>query len=266
MSKSRIITGGLLLLVSVLILGACTPGNEPSAPTVDTNMIFTAAAQTVQAQLSETAAAAPTATDTPVPTETTAALEVPTLAPVGQQVDETGLLTATAIFTLGPLPGAATATAGLPAGPSSVTAQWVSNEPADNTEMYKGQKFDIRWTIRNVGTKTWNKDYYIQFAWGDKLTEKNKYFLREEVKPDSTTTVIADGIAPSKGGEYTTWWKVKDAEGNNIGDITLTITVGGPTATPDYGNLCDEKSFYNDHTDACDKFCTREGDEYCWGY
>ncbi len=264
MSKSRIIAGGLLILVSALILGACTPGETP-APTVDTNMIFTAAAQTVQAQLSETAAAAPTATDTPMPLEPTAALEVPTLAPVGQQDDGTGLLTATPLFTLAPLPGLATATpGGLPAGPTNVTAQWVSNDPADGADFSRGQKFDVRWTIKNVGTTTWTDQYYIQYAWGDKLTEKSKYYFRDaEVKPDETTTIIADGLAPDSTGEFTSWWKVKDPDGNNIGDLTLTINVEKATATPNLADLCEEKAYYKDHTSKCDNYCADNGTT-CW--
>ncbi len=262
MSKTRIITGGLLLLVSILILAACTPGSAP-APTVDTNLIFTAAAQTVQAQLTETAAAAPTATDTPAPpAEPTATFEVPTLAPVGSGSDTTGLLTATPLFTLAPLPGAVTATsAGVP---SNIQVQWISNEPADNTQLVAGQSFDIKWTFRNISQSTWNKGYYIQYLLGDKLTEKNIYHFREDgIKPNSTTSVIADGIAPSKAGEYHTWWKVKDSEGNNIGDLDLTIQVGNATKTPDLSDFCMETGYYNDHLDACIEYCDAHSIDNC---
>lgn len=251
MSNKYTTIGGLLLLVSALVLGACTPEKAPE-PTVDTNAIFTAAAQTVQAQLTETAAALPTATETASP-EPTNTLELPTLAPAG--ADAAGLMTATPLFTLAPLPGAATATLPLPS--SGDKAEWVGQSPADDTQLNPGQKFDIVWTIRNVGTKTWNKSYTIRYFAGDKLSERNTYNFRAEVKPGETTTVIADAIAPAKVGEYYTWWKLVNDQGQNFGDVDLRIKIGKPnyTATPDLADFCLEEDYYNNHEETCEKFC-----------
>ncbi len=262
MSKTRIITGGLILLVSVLILAACTPGETP-VPTVDTNMIFTAAAQTVQAQLTETAAAAPTATGTATPPpQATVALEVPTLAPIGSGTNTSGLLTATPLFTLAALPGASTATPALPA--SGDKAEWVDQSPADGTEMGTSTKFDIKWTVKNTGTTTWNKNYTIRQYAGDKLSEKNVYNFREETKPGSSTTVIADGVTPKSTGSYHTIWVLTNDQGQNFYTVDLTIQIGKPTATLDLRDLCKEESYFKEHENRCNDFCDQKGNEYCW--
>ena len=71
-----------LLLLS-FFLSACTFGQEPE-PTPDVGAIFTAAAETVQAQfsidLTQTALAVPTATLPPPVTPTPAATLIPTFA------------------------------------------------------------------------------------------------------------------------------------------------------------------------------------------
>ncbi len=262
MSKTRITTGGLLLLVTALILGACTPGEAP-APTVDTNMIFTAAAQTVQAQITETAAAAPTATELATNTpQSVTTLEVPTLAPIGSGSDTTGLLTATPLFTLAPLPGASTATPALAAAPDK--ADWVSQEPSDGTKLARKAKFDIKWTVKNSGTTTWNTNYTIRQWAGDKLTEKNTYKFREEVKPGDSTTLIADGIAPDKDGEFHTVWVLTNDQGQNFYIVDLTVQVGKMTSTPDMRKFCVEQDFYKNNKQTCNDFCDENGAEYCY--
>ena len=57
----------LLLLILVSLLTACnTPTAEQPTSTMDPNMIYTAAAQTVQAQFTQNAALTPSATATPL--------------------------------------------------------------------------------------------------------------------------------------------------------------------------------------------------------
>ena len=69
----------LLSLSLILVLTACG-SKTPVEPTADANAIYTAAAETVQAQLTQQAALNPTATTTALPTNTLA--PIPTLAPV----------------------------------------------------------------------------------------------------------------------------------------------------------------------------------------
>src|SRR5512135_3442428 len=102
MSKTRKMTWGLLLIVSV-VLASCNL-QSASQPTPDVNAIFTAAAQTVQAQISQTAAANPTATMTVTvtPTPTLELPPLPTLPPLTAGTLSPNQPTPAVAFTIAP--------------------------------------------------------------------------------------------------------------------------------------------------------------------
>ncbi len=69
MTKKNILAGLILLVAGSLLIAACTPQQTPTtAPTIDANMIYTQAAETVQAGLAQTPVP-----PTSAPTETVAA-------------------------------------------------------------------------------------------------------------------------------------------------------------------------------------------------
>lgn len=219
-SKMKI-TGLLLLLVSILLLSACGSGAAKS-PTPDANAIYTAAAQTVQAELTQVAALTPSATVTPQPTATrqpTATVAVsPTLAatlPAG-------------------LPGAGTSQA-RPTVPDK--AEWIANTPADNAVIAPGEKFQIVWRVKNTGTTTWTTQYTYRFFGGDRFHTQDSYNLSAEVKPNEEARLVVDAVAPTSAGEYRTNWVLTNAEGVNFYPIYLIIKVqtsastSAPTAT-----------------------------------
>jgi hypothetical protein len=76
----------LIVLLGVLALSACNlPQGGTQSPTQDPNLIYTAAAQTVQAQLTQNAIGTPIAvpSQTPVPAQPTNTVVVPpTSAPL----------------------------------------------------------------------------------------------------------------------------------------------------------------------------------------
>ncbi len=222
----------LLFLVLVSLLAACSPGQAAqTTPTMDPNMIYTAAAQTVQAQFTQNALLTPSATATQ---ESTPTLAVPTIDTSLPTLPAPGSVTQAApgavlpAVTLTPM----TVVQPTSAVPSRITAQWVKNDPADNTIVLAGTKFDIAWTIKNIGTTTWNTNYSYGYLSGAKYFERLTYNFRKEVKPGEEVTILVDAIAPSTSGSYYTWWKIKDDQGNNIGDVDLTITVVQPNETP----------------------------------
>lgn len=223
----------LLILVMAGLLAACgAPAAQPTS-TMDPNLIYTAAAQTVQAQFTQAAALTPSPTATEAATATLAVptidTSLPTLPGPGSSTQASTSAVAAPVVTLTPL-GAALPTSA--AAPSRVTAQWVKNDPPDGTIVLAGTKFDIAWTVKNSGTTTWNTKYSYGYLSGDKYFEKLVYSLPKEVKPGEEITILVDAIAPSKSGTYYTWWKIKDDLGNNIGDVDLTITVAQPNETP----------------------------------
>jgi hypothetical protein len=224
---------GLLALAGAMLLAACAPQEAPE-PTQDPSVLYTAAAQTVQAEITMTAAALPSATPSPSP-QPSATVGLPTLEGVGQ--GDTGVnvdvsvMTATTMATLS-VPGTSSTQAPAAGVTSGDAAEWVSNDPADGSTVATGQKFDIRWTVRNTGTTTWNKNYMIRWYAGEKMAEKLSYNFREETAPDGTTTLIIDGLAPSSAGEYQTTWVLTNEQGQNFYSVYLELKVGKATSTP----------------------------------
>ncbi|NPV57752.1 MAG: hypothetical protein HPY76_13940 [Anaerolineae bacterium] len=221
-TKIKTITRSMVFTILIIGLAACAPGGA-AEPTLDPNVIYTAAAQTVAAQLTNEAALNPTATFTPLPPTPTFTLVVE------QTAFPTLPLPGTPVFTLAPLPGLATATPNLPTTPDK--AQWIENYPPDGAQVVTNARFDIIWTVKNVGTTTWNTKYTVQFFSGKKLAEKTSYNFREETAPNNETRIIVDAVAPSTAGEYFSWWKLQNDQGVNFGDVDITIVVVKPGAT-----------------------------------
>lgn len=231
MYQSKNIAGRIFPLALVILLAACSPAAPAqTTPTVDANMIYTAAAQTVQAQLTQSAALTPSATATQEATATlsipTADSSLPTLALPGSSTQSS---TVQPIATLTPI-GLTTQSVNPPA--SAKVFQWISNDPADGTVINAGTKFDIVWTVKNTGTTAWNTSYSYAYFSGDKYFDHLRYNLKDTVNAGATVKVIVDATAPTKSGTYYTWWKMVNDQGQNIGDMDLKITVVQPGETP----------------------------------
>jgi hypothetical protein len=227
MTTIRKYAGVSLLLTFVIVLSACRSTAAAPEPTPDADMIRTAAVETVQAELTEQARLNPTATATDIPTpEPTPTSEVPTLAPLGMETQTNN--------GSGDSPQPVTTQAPPPAAGLADKADWISNVPADGAALQPGQKFEVRWTIRNSGTTTWNTNYKVRFFSGNISTPKSEYNFRGETKPGATAEIVIEAVAPSEPGEYFTWWKLTNDQGANFGDVDLAIKVDGkvPTATP----------------------------------
>lgn len=212
MSKS-LPKAGLLIVLAALLLSAC--GGNNAEPTVNPDTIYTAAAMTVEAQLTEAARLNPTSTVTVMPTETpspTVTISAPVTNP---QVTSTVLVLPT--YTL--------------AAPVGTGAQAkyevVGQSPADETKIAPGVTFEMKWTIKNTGTATWTKDYTIQFFTGNRIGggifTTNVYAFGKEVKPGDTITLTVEMSVPDKEDTYYSWWKLKDEYGSNFGDVDVTI-------------------------------------------
>jgi len=227
--------GGRFILAGFLFLTACG-GAANQSPTPDPALIYTSAAQTVEAELTNTAIANPEpATITPFPfiTETsglpTAILgsgaELPTLpGPQTTDISTTQTVAPTLVQAVPTLPQSGSAAAD--------KATWISNTPPDNALVNTNAKFDIVWQMKNSGTTTWTKKYTIRFFSGNIIMESKSFAFRATVNPGDTGTFIVDAIAPSKPGTYNTWWKMTNDLGQNFGDMSLTIIVVKPDTTP----------------------------------
>lgn len=249
-------TKALQTIITIsLLLTAC--GTKSTAtPTVDPNVIFTAAAQTVEAQLTQAASSNPAPTETPAPVGPTAAPVAATAAPgtpppANQGAGTPAVPPGATLPVLSPAtpagatpqPGAALPTLpGLPTavatngpvvptatlGPSADKCQWLSNDPADGTTVNKSVAFDETWEIKNIGTTIWKKDtYMLRFFSGERLAsgKRNDYPFRNDVKPGDSYKAIAD-MLPDKTGDklYGNWVLSNGSQNFCWFTITLNVT------------------------------------------
>lgn len=222
-----------LLLLSFL-LSACNFGQEPQ-PTQDVGPIFTAAAETVQAQfasqLTQTALAAPTATIPPLPPTAT---PFPTFAIDGSKNAATtplptlGVGTQQSIFlTLTtPSPVAALATE---AGQACNNSAFIDDITyPDGTEVKADKRITKIWRIQNTGTCTWSEGYKLVQYSGDNMNA-TKWFIfydKEFVKPDKTVDISVEMTTPSTKGEHGGCWRLQGDDGYYFGTpMCILITV-----------------------------------------
>jgi hypothetical protein len=240
----------VMLIGSFLTLAACSLGGS-AEPTTNPDMVYTAAAQTVQAQLTSAAGqqaqpnaemAATSAVQT-FQAQLTGTAAAVTATQDSFQVPTIGLSTNTGVPQQGTTPGQPIVTftpivmatmTFTPPPPSNDKYELVEQDPDDNSTLPTNTRFDMVWEIKNTGTTTWNTMYTVEFFLFDRIGagEKNRYYFREVVAPGQTTQLIVDMFTPTTPGTYYSWWKLKNDYGANFGDISVTLIVQAPAATP----------------------------------
>lgn len=218
------------LILVTLTLGLVGCAQETPVPTVDPKLIYTQAAQTVQAKTTGDAKLTPQATNTPKPTEPPAA--TPTLRPSStamgtpptQAPTLAGQKSATPIVLPTTAPTAIPTNATQAAASAGDKGLYVSQTVADGTTLSPSQKFTIVWTLKNVGTTTWDPNYLVRLYAGPSLGFSDSK-LDKTVKPNANGTISMDLTAPDKVGEYSTQWVVTNLDGRNFTSFVLTIKV-----------------------------------------
>jgi len=206
----------LVFPVLLLVLSSCNlPMTATPQPTRVVNLAYTAAAQTVEAELTRAASgAAPTSTPTP-PSATT-----PLPSP-----------TATAAQAVTPSPSPT---------PVCDQALFVTDVTVpDGTEMLPGQEFVKTWRLRNTGVCTWTTDYSLVFYSGDAMGAPPSVPLPGNVPPGQEVDVSVSMTAPTEPGKYRGEWKLRNAAGLVFGvgaggtlPFWVEIVVPEPTPTP----------------------------------
>ncbi len=222
-----------LLLILLLTLTACnleTVADAEATPTeIDPVAIFTSAAQTVAAQLTQTAAAfsptpAPaTATPTMLPTATLVNLDSPTAVgtiPTLQPGAPTLVPTLTPVTLLstpeGPICDAMTY-----GTPLDITYLDGSTVPA-------GSDFKKIWRVYNTGVCTWD-DGYVLVAAGSSSTRPNDnnpldapnpaWKLKTNVQPGEAVDIGVTLSAPLDNGTYSTCFILVNDRGVYFGGV-----------------------------------------------
>ena len=192
-------------ILMILSLAACNlPTAEATATPLSIDAAFTAAAQTVEARLTTAAetqaASGELATDTPPPNTATpeppTATNTPLVQPTNTQIcDQAEFITDVTI--------------------------------PDGTIFSPGDTFTKTWRIKNSGTCSWTSSYTLFFASGNSLNGPSSIPLAGNVNPGQSIDISINLTAPDTAGDYTGYWKLRNAAGLAFTTMYTKITVGG---------------------------------------
>lgn len=105
----------------------------------------------------------------------------------------------------------------------------------DGSAVALGSTFTKIWRIKNIGTCTWNTSYALVFVSGEKFGASNAVALPGNVGPGQSVDIPVNLTAPSKGGSYTGYWRLRNSSGvlfgvgNNDANIYVDVKVTGYT-------------------------------------
>jgi hypothetical protein len=201
----------LTTLIAVLLTAGC---NLPSnTPTQSPDVAYTAAAQTVEAALTQmapppTALPSPTAVvpPTPIPIPTNTTVPSPTAVPI----------------------------------PCNRAAFVTDVSFPDGTPVSAGSTFTKTWRLTNAGTCTWTSGYQLVFHQGDAMGVPTGYaqsLTSGTVAPGATVDISVNLVAPTTPGSYKGYWRLREPGGqyfglgNANGDFWVAITAGAAGTT-----------------------------------
>lgn len=175
-----------ILMIIVFLLSACNLPSSAPTPTSESNVVLTAAALTVQAQLTQSV---PFSTPTlPIALATNTSISVPTLPPAST------------------LPPAATATA------VCDQAQFVRDVSIpDGSQITPGASFTKTWRLRNAGACTWS-GYTLVFDSGDLMGATSPQSI-PSVLPGGEVDLSVNFTAPTTSGAYRSYWRIRNSSG-----------------------------------------------------
>lgn len=199
-----------IVILMIAALAACNlpSAADPTETPLSIDAAFTAAAQTVEARLTTAAqtqaAAGPSATNTPPPASATPALPTATPTPIvvptkAQTCDVAEFVTDVTI--------------------------------PDGTNFSAGDTFVKTWRIKNTGTCSWTPSYTLFFSSGNSMNGPSTVALTGNVNPGQSVDLSVNLTAPGTSGEYTGYWKVRNATGLAFTSMYVKITVGGGSGT-----------------------------------
>jgi hypothetical protein len=211
---TRISQAALLLVMGVSLASCGAGAPTPTAePTVDLSVVKTSAVSTVIAELT---ANAPKATATSAPTATTAATAtLPILA--------TPIVLATATKTNIPYTGGGgvVATVNTYVDQGKLTSQ----NPRDGIVLSPGVDFDAVWTIKNIGRRDWNDQFYFMYVAGNPEGVSFDHGMLPATKMGDAVTVTVDMVAPHEPGTYTSQWALVNDTAVKFFKFYITIVV-----------------------------------------
>ena len=169
-----------IFIISTLILVSCNlPDNQTRG---DVGAELTAAAGTVNAQLTQNAQSQVTATITSSPILIATNTSIPSTAVLptsncnaGQFIDDITI--------------------------------------PDGTIISPGDNFTKTWRLKNIGTCTWTSSYAVVFTSGSSMGGPAAQALSGNVNPGQTVDISVNLTAPGSNGTYTGNYKLRDSGG-----------------------------------------------------
>jgi hypothetical protein len=188
----------IILAALILLLAACAPAAAQSPEQVK-SQVETAVAMTISAQdqIAQSVAstlAAQQALASPTP-EATSTPDIPPTLPV--------IPTITAL----PIPTSGGGGGGYHT--PDYACDIIHARPFDDSEFHAGDKFDIKWTILNTGTKTWPAGYDVKYLSGPHMTTLTRVQIPVEMKPGAQYDFVFDAVAPAEKGVQIMVWMVQ---------------------------------------------------------
>ncbi|HSB66429.1 MAG TPA: NBR1-Ig-like domain-containing protein [Anaerolineales bacterium] len=218
-----------LIILFVLCIPAALLGcgaKTPASPTTNPNLIYTAAAQTADARLTQIFLSTPSVTPTP-PT--------PTFDFVQTMAAGTASALLTQAATQMPSPQATASSTSAGPGPGSDKAVFVADVTIpDGTVLAPKATFTKTWKLQNSGTSTWTTSYTLEFMNGEQMGSVVSVPISTSVAPGAQIDISVNMVAPTNPGSYQSNWKMKNASGQFFNDpVYVLITVGSSsTAVP----------------------------------
>jgi hypothetical protein len=200
--KTNRLTLIIALFMAALLFAACNMPADRTPTPESGSALYTAAAQTVEAQLTQMAQPA-AATLTPIPQQQTtqpAAQPTATLVPAQP----------TATLTPIPQQQATLAPTATPIPCDRAKFEKDVTIP-DGTDMDPGETFIKTWRLRNDGSCTWSSSYALVYSGGANLNAPASVPLPGSVAPGQTVDVSVTLRAPDDGGDFHSDFKLRNA-------------------------------------------------------
>lgn len=195
------------ILFLALVLSACNlPGStqEPEKPSAE--VVLTAAAQTVEAKLTQ------------APVQNTATPQV--VAPTNTTAPPTVTLAVSPTTGSGGVVPTATS--------DCDDAEFVTDVTIpDGTVLDPNETFTKTWRLRNSGTCSWTPSYSVVFSNGNSMSGPTTQALTGNVNPGQTMDISINLKAPATADDYVGYWSLRNAAGKNFATFYVDINVGG---------------------------------------
>lgn len=212
-----------ILVLFFFLLSACTAQATP-APTLSVDAVYTQAAATIVAGITQTSQslpavlpAQPTTSPIPQPTET----PIPAMPTVASAATETPAIPIVQVTKI-----ATPITVDPAAAHGCYNASFISDVTIQYAPSYKpGDTFTKTWRVKNTGSCDWPRGFQLMYVSGDKMGGSTKT-IDQKVVTGGTVDISINLTAPNLTGIITGNWQLTTDIGKSFGPIlSVSITL-----------------------------------------